>query len=40
MRLISDKPHIETETMICKNSMTMLWDHGHPYVQSIYLRTL
>ena len=26
--------HIETETTICKISIMMLWDHGHPYIQS------
>ena len=26
--------YIETETTICKISFMMLWDHGHPYIQS------
>ena len=29
-----DMSHIETETAICKISIMMLWDHGHPYIQS------
>ena len=31
---VKDSPHIETETTICKISIMMLWDHGHPYIQS------
>ena len=31
---ILDSSHIETETVICKISIMMLWDHAHPYIQS------
>ena len=28
---ISNLSHIETEIVICKISIMMLWDHAHPY---------